>query len=200
MLFPCRVAPHPTKELDKNSVFISYCPESGITHRKFNNQLRRFAEFLQNQGYTLHFEPNSQAAIRNYGGPATWKEACIKRSKNIVVVCTPEYYKEDSKATEDVRRRSVSKIEVESRLLRQVACEDSTRIIPVILDAHKPSRQQIPLWLLPLWMHRWPSGQRDLDLCLRDLPRYILPAVDKSKKIVIKPTVISYPGPRRHKT
>lgn len=192
--------PSPAQELDENSVFISYCPESGIMHRKFNNQLRRFAEFIQSQGFTLHFEPNSQAEIRRYGGPVMWKEACIRRSKNIVVVCTSEYFKEDSKATLDVRvRRSVSKIEVESHLLRQLAYSpDNTRLIPVYLDAHKPSMHQIPPWLLPMWMHCWPSGQRDLDLCLHNLPRYVLPKVDPSKKKVIRPIVINFPDARRH--
>lgn len=184
--------------MDENSVYISYCPESGITNRKFNNQLRRFAEFIQNQGFTLHFEPNSQGEIRNYGSPVTWKEACIKRSKNILVVCTPEYFKEDSKATVDMRRRSVSKIEVDSRLLRQLAYStDSTRIVPVVLDARMPARNQIPFWVAPMTMHSWPSGQRDLDLCLRGLPRYVLPKVGKKK--VIEPIIIDFPDARRHR-
>lgn len=194
-----RTVPDLSTEPDPKSVYLSYCPESGITHRKFNNQLRRFAEFIQNQGFTLHFEPNSQAEVRYYGGPATWKEACIKRSKNIVVVCTPEYFKEDSKATQDVRKRSVSKIEVDSRLLRQLAYQDCTRVIPVILDAHKPARHQIPFWLQPMWIHSWPSGQTDLDLCLHNRPRYVLPKVDPSKKKVIAPIVINFPEARRHK-
>ena len=129
-----------------------------------------------------------------------WKEVCIKRSKNILVVCTPEYYKEDCKATDNSRRRSVSKIEVESRLLRQLAySQESSRIIPVVLDARKPSRSQIPLWLMPMVTHTWPSGQADLDLCLRGLPRYVLPKVDLSKKKVIRPIVIDFPDARRHK-
>lgn len=188
------------QEVDENSVFISYCPESGLSNRKFNNQLRRFAEFIQNQGYTLHFEPNCQAQIRSYGSPVTWKEACIKRSKNILVVCTPEYFREDGKATDDSKRRSVSKIEVDSRLLRQLAySRDCSRLVPVVLDARKPARNQLPVWLLPLVMHSWPSGQADLDLCLRDLPRYVLPKVDPSKKKVIRPIVINFPDARRHK-
>ncbi len=190
------------QSLDRNSVFISYCPESGLTNRKFNNQLRRFAEFIQNQGFTLHFEPNSQAEIRKYGGVLYWKEACIKRSKNIVVVCTPEYFKEDSKATESSsRRKSVSKIEMDSRLLRQLAYSrsDNDRIVPVVLDSRRPSRSQLPLWVQPLVLHSWPSRERDLALCLRDEPRYILPKVDPSKRKVIKPIVIDFPDARKHR-
>lgn len=186
--------------LDERSVFISYCPESGLTNRKFNNQLRRFAEFIQNQGYTLHFEPNCQAQIRSYGGPVMWKESCIKKSKNILVVCTPEYFKEDSKAT-DGTSKSVSKIEVDSRLLRQLAYSRNNieRIIPVILDSKKPTRSQIPLWLQPLVAHSWPSGEADLVLCLEGLPKYVLPKVEPSRRKVIKPIVINFPQARRHK-
>ena len=194
----------PMEELDKNSVFISFCPESGLANRKFNNQLRKFAEFVQNQGFTLHFEPNCQTQIRrSHGGsPTAWKEACIKRSKNIVVVLTPEYFREDAKAVECGRRgqQQRSKLEVDSRLLRQLAYSgESSRIVPVVLDARKPTRNQIPLFLMPMAMHSWPSGQADLDLCLRDMPRYVLPRVDPSKRKVIKPIVIDFPDARRHR-
>lgn len=181
--------------LDSNSVFISFCPESSFSKfSKFHNQFRKFAEFLQNQGYTLHFEPNCQDAIRRHGGVVTWKEVCIKRSKNIIVICTPEYYKEDSKALEGSKQSSRSKIEVDSTYLRQIVFNRSSqKIIPVVLDAKKPASNQIPMWLQPLVRHTWPSGERDLVLCLQDQPRFILPKVDPSRRKVIKPIVISYP-------
>lgn len=185
--------------MDENSVYVSFCPESGIMNRKFNHHLRRFAEFLQNQQFTLHFEPNCQAQIRSHGGVVNWKEACIKRSRNIIVVCTPEYYKEDCKSTDETRK-DVSKIEVDSRLLRQLAySRDNDRIIPVFLDARKPTRNQVPVWLQSLCKHSWPSGQEDLDLCLRGLPRFVLPKVDPSKRKVIKPIVIDFPDARKHR-
>lgn len=187
--------------LDDRSVFISYCPVVGYKHRKFNKQLCKMAEFLQNQGYTLHFEPNCQAHIRSCGGTVNWKEACIKRSKNILVICTPEYYIEDSKATtSDQSQKSVSKIAVDSRLLRQLAySSENSRIVPVVMDICKPSGCQVPMWLQPLVFHSWPSGQSDLDLCLRDLPRYVLKKPDPSKRKTIGPIVIDYPKARRHK-
>ena len=128
----------------------------------------------------------------------TWKEACIKKSKNIIVICTPEYYKEDSKAIDCARRGS--KIELDSRLLRQIAySSDNSRIIPVFLDARRPSVNQIPMWLQPLLTHSWPSGENNLLLCLEGKPRYILPKVDPSKRKVIKPIVIGFPDVRGRK-
>lgn len=186
---------------DEGSVFISFCPVTGLRHRKFNKQLCRLAEFLQNQGYTLYFEPNSQAQIRRLGGVANWKEACIKRSKNILVVCTPEYFAEDARDSEDPAHKSTSRIAVDCHLLRQLAYggEDS-RIIPVMLDCCRPSGScEVPMWLQPLVRHSWPSGQRDLDLCLRDQPRYVLKKPDPSQRIEIKPIVIDFPRARRRK-
>lgn len=187
--------------LDEHSVFISYCPV-GFRHRKFNKQLCRLAEFLQNQGYLLHFEPNCQAQIRSFGGVVHWKEACIKKSKNILVICTSEYYNEDSKTTElGGSRKASSSIEVDSRLLRQLAySKENSRIIPVLLDGHWPSGgSQVPMWLQPLVKHSWPSGQTDLDLCLRDLPRYVIRRPDPSRMKRIEPKVIDYPRARKHK-
>jgi len=184
---------------DENSIFISFCPESTLLvtkFSKFHNQFRKFAEFLQNQGYTLHFEPNCQEAIQRHGGVVTWKEACIRKSKNIIVVCTPEYYKEDSKALEGSKQSSKSKIEVDSMYLRQIVFNRSSsqkKIIPVVLDTKKPASNQIPMWLQPMVRHSWPSGERDLVLCLQGQPRFYLPKVDPRKKKVIKPIVISFP-------
>ena len=159
------------------------------------------AEFLQNQDYLLHFEPNSQAQIRLCGGVVEWKEACIKKSKNIIVVCTAEYYAEDGKAAElDQSRKSASKIAVDSRLLRQLAYSpENYRIIPVMLDVCKPVGCVMPMWLQPLVSHSWPSGQNDLDLCLQDLPRYVIKKPDLTQRKVITPIVIDYPQSRRHK-
>lgn len=187
--------------LEEGSVFISYCPVVGYKHRKLNKQLCKLAEFLQNQGYTLYFEPNCQAQIRSCGGVVYWKEMCIKRSKNILAICTPEYYSEDSKATEsDQSRNSVSKISVDSRLLRQLAySRENSRIIPVVMDVCKATGCQVPMWLQPLVFQSWPSGQSDLDLCLRDLPRYVLRKPDPSRRKKIEPIVIDFPKARRHK-
>lgn len=172
-----------------------------IVNRKFNHQLRRFAQFIQDQGFTLHFEPNCQSQIGSHGGVVLWKEACIKRSKNIIVICTPEYYREDCKAIEGMKKSTRSKIEVDSSYLRQLVFNRSNaRVIPIVLDARKPSANQIPMWLQPLMRYSWPSGERDLVLCLEGLPRYILPKVDPKRRKVIKPIIIDYPDiGKRHR-
>lgn len=172
-----------------------------MINRRFNQQLRLFAQFLQDQNFTVHFEPNCQAHIQSCGGVVLWKEVCIRKSKNIVVICTPEYYKEDCKAIDGTKKSTRSKIGVDSQYLRQlVFSPDNCRIVPVILDARKPSLSQFPMWIEPLVKYSWPSCERDLVLCLEDLPRYILPKADPKKRKIIKPIVINCPdfGKRYH--
>ncbi len=164
------------------------------TRHIFNSHLRKFADFIQNQGFTLHFEPYCRSQIR--GDIGLWKEACIKKSKNIIVICTPEYFIEDSKAFND-SKKSHSKLEIDGRLLRQIAySKQNDRITPVVLDSKRPSRNEVPFWLAPLVTYSWPSGQENLVLCLDGQPRYKLPKVDR---IVIKPIVINFPSQSRHK-
>ena len=180
--------------LDERSIYISFLQETGLINRKYNLQLRRFAECLQDQSFTVHFEPNCQAEIQRCGGVVSWKEACIRKSKNIIVICTPEYYKEDLKAIDGTKKYTRSKIGVDSQYLRQLAFGGGNcRIVPVVLDARKPSQNQFPMWVQPLVRYFWPSCERDLLLCLEDLPRYILPKADPKKRKVIKPIVIKCP-------
>ena len=127
-----------------------------------------------------------------------WKEACIKKSKHILVICTPEYCNDDVRRINN--RKSDSKLDVDSSLIKQLAYGgESNRIIPVILEAKKPGRCQIPSYLAPLVTYSFPSGETNLLHCLDNVPRYVLPKFDPSKRRVLKPKVIDYPNARKHK-
>ena len=171
-------------------MFISYCPESS---RKFNSHLHKFAHVIRNQGYTVYFEPFCTHEIRQCGGLNCWKEVCIKRSDDIVIICTPDYFKEDQKMLERIQ----SKIAVESHLLRQLAYStEHTRLIPVVFDKVKICRNNMPMWLQSAILHKWPSCEDDLLFYLAKQSKWVVPAPTKKK--VLKPIVIDFKEARKH--
>lgn len=178
---------------ERNSVFISYCPES---NRKFNAQLIKFAGVLRNQGYTVYFPPFCDHEIRRCGGLDFWKEECIRKSEDIVVVCTPEYLQEDKRRNEGKRRNT--KIEVDSRLLREIAySSEHHRLIPVMLDQYKVCKMSnMPMWLQSAPVYKWPSSEEDLLFCLAKQSKFVIPPPTKRK--VLKPIVIDFAEARKH--
>lgn len=183
---PCR---------ERNSVYISYCPES---NSKFNSQLSKFANVLRNQEYTVHFAPFCDSDIRLCGGLDRWKEMCINKSEDIIIICTQAYFNEDKKGSGS--RRENTKIEVDSRLLRQIAYSaDHGRLIPVMLDQFKfklRKNSTIPPWLQAASVYKWPSCERELLFCLAKQPQFVLPAPTKKKEL--RPIVIDYKEARKH--
>ena len=123
------------------------------------------------------------------GGISMWKEAHIKKSENILVICTPEYYQDDNGALMEGKR---SKIGVDRRLLRDIHYgTESDRLIPVLLDKYKNTRNCIPSFVQASPLHFWPSKKQDLLYCLARMAKYQLPEV--MEKRVIKSIVIQVP-------
>lgn len=161
---------------------------------------------IRQQGYTVYFKPFCEHEIRRFGGVNNWKEFYIQKCENIVVVCTPSYCNEDSKWISNSHRpqgmattSKPSKIEVDSRLLRQLAysASERERLMPILLDC-KNETDCVPIWLQSAQMHRFPSGKIDFLYCLKREPRFVVDDIDPSEIIEIKPKVIKFPKHKKH--
>ena len=195
--------PEPPKIIPK-TVYISYLSEPGIFGIK--PTLSKLAEMIRHQGYTVYFKPFCDLEIRRFGGVNNWKEFYIQRSENIVVVCTPNYCQEDCKwvlNSHSPRGMDLtskpSKIEVDSRLLRQLAysVSERERLMPVLLDCKNDS-DCVPVWLQSAQVHQFPSGKIDFLFSLKREPRLVVADIDPSDIIEIKPKVIKFPKRRTH--
>lgn len=171
------------------SVFVSYCPEYDEAGLKLHNMLRDLAETLNEYGYTIYYDEYCTEGVRKCGGMDLWKEAHIRKSENILVICTPEYFQDDEMA---LMQQKDSKIAVDRKLLRSIAYSSSQdRLIPVLLDAYKNVRNCIPSFVQTSQLHFWPSKKQDLMFYLARQSKYKLPEVLEKK--VVKPIVIRVP-------
>lgn len=178
---------NPTKS---ETFFISYYPES----KKHKQQVASLVQQLRAQGYTVFFDELCKQDIKKSGGLTRWKESCIHSADNIVVVCSPKYYREDEELSNVYApRRKLSKrhVAVDTHLLRDIAYSGGCgRLIPVVVGRDDP-RTCTPLWLQSHVIHRWPHDKVDLLRFITGTPKYELPPV--VKKIDLKPLVINFP-------
>lgn len=194
--------PPEVMEIIPNTVFISYLSEPGLLDRKLRPVLLNLAEVIRAHGFTVFFKPFCEKEIRQFGGINNWKESCIQRSENIVVVCTPNYYREDCKWPSNNRGQGLdlpsrsSKIQVDSHLLRQLAfsVSERERLIPITLD-YKNSTDCVPIWVRSAPCFQFPGGKTDFLYCLKRVPLLAVREIDPTEIIDIKPTVI---GPPKH--
>ena len=171
------------------SVFISYCPEYGEAGLKLHNKLRDLAETLNEYDYTIYYDKYCTEGVRKCGGVDLWKEAHIRKSENILVICTPEYFQDDEMA---LMEQKDSKIAVDRKLLRSIAYSSGQdRLLPVVLDEYKNVRNCIPSFVQASQLHFWPSKKQDLMFCLARQSKYKLPEVLEKK--VVQPIVIRVP-------
>ena len=126
------------------------------------------------------------------GGISMWKEAHIKRAENILVICTPEYYQDYERALMEGRS---SRIEVDRRLLHAIHYStENDRLIPVLLDEYKNTRNCIPSFVQASPLHFWPSKKKDLIYCLKRMAKYQLPEITEKRELT--PIVIQIPRRR----
>ena len=182
-------------QLVQKSVFISYCPEDDEAVLKLENKLRYLAETLNEYGYTIYYDKYCMEDVRKCGGVDLWKERHIRKSENILVICTPEYFQDDDMA---LMENKDSKIAVDRKLLRTIAYSNSQdRLVPVLLDVYKNVRRNcIPSFVQASQLHFWPSKKEDLMFYLAKQSKYKLPEVLEKK--VVQPIMIQVP-PRRPK-
>ncbi len=191
--------------MEPKTVYISYA--FGSIPSKTKSSINKLAEFLHSQTFKVYYEPHCQEEIQNMGGLNAWKEYCIQRSENIIVICTPTYQREDSKHLPSQSSLSTkpSKISVDSRLLRLLAYShastEKARLLPVVLDSKKAKITEcVPIWLQSSQQHCWPSGKTDLLYALMKQPKYKLEKPRPEDLIIVKPTVIGLPKHRARKT
>lgn len=175
------------------SVFISYHPTETSDRQKLIADL---AAQLRAQEFTVFYDKYCEADIQQQGGLDCWKEWAITHCKNIVVVCTPKYARDDANYTSPRRFRlgSHPKIAVDSKLLRTVSYsnvrEDSSRLIPVFLGSDAPTTCT-PTWLRAYRSYRWPDTENDDFIhCIEEVPKLVLPPVREKK--VVRPRKIYY--------
>lgn len=183
-----------------NSVYISYCPEVGVSGDRFKQKLTALANLLIGQRYPVYFDEFcSEKEIRRQGGLKGWKEYHILQAENILVVCTPKYLEElDILSNPDLRQQIPnSPLDVDSKLLRDVAYGPKPeRLIPLVLDRDRNQlRNCIPVWLSSR-VHLWPSGQEHLIRCIEGVPEYQLPK--PRQRIELKPMPINFPEAYKH--
>ena len=172
------------------TVFISYHPDES-SQRK--TQVNTLARQLQVQGFTVLYDGFCKKEIKQHKGINRWKEWCIQQAENIVVVCSPKYYKEDNQLANPTLSRKLKKpqIEVDCHLLREVAYSShGDRLIPVVIDGDQPNNC-VPIWLRSLMGYRWPSEKEDLVYCISGVPKYRSPPV--VERIVLAPKEINFP-------
>ncbi len=181
----------PDISIEPKTVYISYV--SGPAFSNSNSSIKKIAEFLHSQRFKVYYKPFCEQEIRNVGGINAWREHCIQRSENIIVVCTPTYYQEDSKYISQSIK--TSKISLDSQLLRVYAYSPilsvKARLLPISLDSKKAKVTEcVPVWLQSSELHHWPSGKTDLLYSLLKQPKYILQKPKPEDLIVVKSTVI----------
>ena len=176
-------------QLEPKSVFISYCPEYGEAGLKLHNKLRDLTETLHEYGYTIYYDKCCTEDVRKCGGVDLWKETHIRKSENILVICTLEYFQDDERA---LMEHKDSKIAVDRKLLRSIAySSNQDRLIPVLLDAYKNVRSCVPLFMRASQLHVWPSKKQDLMFYLARESKYKLPEVRVRR--VVQPIMIQVP-------
>lgn len=181
----------PDVAIEPKTVYISYVSESTLS--KSNSSITKLAEFLHSQNFKVYYKPFCEQEIRNVGGLSAWKERCIQRSENVIVVSTPNYLHEDEKYLSQAKK--TSKISLDSQLLRVLAysptSSERARLLPISLDSKKAKMSEcVPMWLQSLQLHHWPSGKTDLLYALLKQPKYKLQKPKPEDLIVVRPTVI----------
>ena len=191
-LVHCYCPPGPPRDspTTPQTVFVSYYPES----KKHKQQVAGLVQQLKAQGYVVFFDELCKKDIKKSGGLTRWKEWCIHVADNIVVVCSPKYYREDLELSNfTCRKLKLSKLQVavDTHLLRNLAytggCE---RLIPVVVGRDDPN-VCTPLWLQSHLIHRWPVDKVDLLRFIAGIPRFEMPPV--VRRIELKPRVIDFP-------
>ena len=144
---------------------------------------------LRDYDYNVYYDKCSSVEIQRCGGLDLWKESCIRRAENILVICTPEYFREDERALMENKN---SRIEVDRKMLRAITySSDHDRLIPVKMDEYRSSVDCVPSFVQALPLHFWPSKERDLLHCLAREAPFKLEEVRVKK--VLTPTVIRIP-------
>ena len=175
--------------IQRNTVFISYYPES----KKHKQQVAALVQQLKAQGYIVFFDELCKRDIKKNGGLTRWKERCIEVAENIVVVCSPKYYREDLELSNSYSRPKLSKLKVavDTHLLRNLAYSGGCgRLIPVVMGRDNPN-VCTPIWLQSVMIHHWPSQKLDLLHFIAGVPKFQMPPV--VERIVLKPKVIDFP-------
>ncbi len=172
------------------SVYISYHPDENPERKRLIDQL---ANRLRSQGYTVFYDKYCETDIQHQTQNG-WKEWAIAQSKSIVVVCTRKYCKDDAKFSSPWARLRDNKLAVDSQLLRTFSYggtrEDSSRLIPVVLDNDSPA-DCLPVWLKAYRCYHWPDTENDdLLYCIKGVPKYVLPPLQRKK--IVRPRKIYF--------
>lgn len=184
-----RDSPIQLSPIKPNTVFISYYPESA----EHTHHVASLAQQLKAQGYFVSFDEFCKTEISKSGGLTRWKESCIQVAENIVVVCSPNYYREDLELSDYNRMCRVSELHVavDTHLLRPLAYTRSgERLIPVVMGEDDPE-VCTPIWLWSHLIHRWPIDKRDLLRFIAGIPKFKLPPI--VERITLRPTIIDFP-------
>lgn len=158
--------------------------------------MKKLATYIQQKGFTVLFDDFCKSEIKRHGGIDRWKERCIEKAENIIVVCTPKYYNEDQMLSDPNTRVQRPQINVDSVLLRGIAfSHNRSRLIPVLLDRNR-ELDCVPTWIAAFTTHHWPAGKEDLLYCIADVPKYQAP--EPVERIVLRPREINFPEVYNH--
>ena len=169
------------------TVYISYMPD-----RAHKREVAQMTRLLAEAGFEVYSTEPGLSVIRSLGkGADYWKEQCILKAENILVICSKKYYKEDHRlATEG----SKSPIAVDRYLLRHLVYHGcSRRVIPVVtgVTSYSSCEGIVPQWMMPLARFHWPEQKMQLLRSLESMPEYEKPRVEQ--KIQVKPIQINFP-------